>query len=152
MRTSKSNVPKGFTVIELLLVLVIIAILTIISAVTYRSVQARSRSSTASSMAQMVAKKSESWYSATGTYPTYTQLSSGKINVADATLTGPAEARITDAATILLNASTTEPAHEKHVAYKPCVAGGAQVEWYDAITSSVKFAGVGGGSSTAACS
>ena len=143
--------PMGFTIIELLVAITIIAILFAATNVAYRSVQARSRSSTASSLAAMVTKKAESWYSALGTYPSYTQLSTGKINAADSTLTGPAESRITDAANILLNAATANPTNEEQVAYKPCIAGGAQVEWYDAMTSTVKFTGVGGGSSTAAC-
>lgn len=151
MSAFKSKTQLGFTVTELLVVLIVIATLTIAVGASYRSVQARSRSSTASSLAAMVTKKAESWYSALGTYPSYAQLSTGKINAADSTLTGPAESRITDAASILLNAATAEPTNEKQVAYKPCAAGGAQVEWYDAMTNTVKFTGVGGGSSTAAC-
>lgn len=151
MSAFKSKTQLGFTVIEILVVMVILAILFTATNVAYRSVQARSRSSTASSTAAMVAKKAESWYSALGTYPSYAQLSTGKINAADSTLTGPAESRITDAANILLNAATVNPTNEKQVAYKPCTAGGAQVEWYDAMTSTVKFTGVGGGSSTASC-
>ena len=146
-----THAKRAFTVIELLVVMVIIAILFVATNVAYRSVQARSRSSSASSTAAMVTKKAEAWYSALGTYPSYVQLSTGKINVADSTLTGPAESRITDAASILLNAATAEPTNEKQVAYKPCTAGGAQVEWYDAMTNTVKFTGVGGGSSTASC-
>lgn len=152
MRLLNTNKVKGFTVVELLVVLVTIALLIVATNYSYRAVQARSRSSTASSMAAMVTKKAESWYSALGTYPTYTQLSTGKINAGDATLTGPAESRVTDAAAILLNAASVDPTNEKQVAYKPCVAGGAQVEWYDAMTSTVKYVGVGGGSSTASCS
>ena len=151
MSAFKSKTQLGFTVIEILVVMVILAILFTATNVAYRSVQARSRSSTASSTAAMVTKKAEAWYSALGTYPSYVQLSTGKINVADSTLTGPAESRITDAASILLNAATAEPTNEKQVAYKACTAGGAQVEWYDAMTNTVKFTGVGGGSSTAAC-
>ncbi len=140
----------GFTIIELLIVMAIISILVSITYVSYRGVQSRSRSSTASTQAGLVAKKAEAWYSALGAYPTYIQLSSGKINAGDATQTGPAEARVTDAATILLDASTSDPTNEKKSGYKACPTG-AQVEWYDALTSSVKYIGVGGASSTAAC-
>lgn len=147
----KPNTEKAFTIAELLVVLIIIAILVVITSATYRAVQARSRSAAASTLAGTVAKKAESWYSALGAYPTYVQLSTGKINAADATLTGPAESRINDATNTLLNAASTDPTHEKHVAYRPCTTGGAQVEWYDAMTSTVKFTGAGGGSSTAAC-
>lgn len=150
-KTPRKSGADAFTVIELILVMVIIASLTIVAYSSYRAIQARSRSSTASSMATMVTKKAEAWHSALGVYPTYTQLSSGKINGADVTLTGPAESRVTDAASVLLNATSAEPSNEKQVAYKPCAAGGAQVEWYDALSSTVKYIGVGGGSSTAAC-
>ena len=152
MNSYQPRRPKeGFTIVELLVVLVIIATLITITSIAYRSVQARSRSASASSLAGMVTKKAESWYYALGAYPTYTQLSTGKINSGDTTLTGPAESRITDATGTLLNAASVDPTNEKQVAYRPCTAGGAQVEWYDATTSTVKYTGVGGGSSTAAC-
>jgi len=148
MSTRKAN---GFTVVELLVVLVIIALLAGIVAYSSRSIQARSRSSTASSNAEMVIRKAESWRAALGSYPTYAQLSTGKINAGDATLTGPAESRITDATNTLLDAVTSNPTNELKTAYRACTTG-AQTEWYDDISSAVKYIGVGGASSTAACS
>ena len=148
MSTRKAN---GFTVVELLVVLVIIALLAGIVAYSSRSIQARSRSSTASSNAEMVIRKAESWRAALGSYPTYAQLSTGKINAGDATLTGPAESRITDATNTLLDAATSTPTNELKTAYRACTTG-AQTEWYDDISSAVKYIGVGGASSTAACS
>lgn len=148
MSTRRAN---GFTVVELLVVLVIIALLAGIVAYSSRSIQARSRSSTASSNAEMVIRKAESWRAALGSYPTYAQLSTGKINAGDATLTGPAESRITDATNTLLDAATSTPTNELKTAYRACTTG-AQTEWYDDISSAVKYIGVGGASSTAACS
>lgn len=146
-----NNKSTGFTIAELLVVISIIAVLTSLVVVNYRSIQARSRSSNASASAELVARKAEAWKSALGTFPTYTQLSTGKINTTDTTLTGPAESRITDASNTLLNAAIANPTNELATAYRSCTTG-AQVEWYDEITKSVKFIGVGGASSTAACS
>lgn len=138
MSTQKAN---GFTVVELLVVLVIIALLAgIVAYHNSRSIQARSRSSTASSNAEMVIRKAESWRAALGSYPTYAQLSTGKINAGDATLTGPAESRITDATNTLLDAATSTPTNELKTAYRACTTG-AQTEWYDDISSAVKPTG-----------
>lgn len=141
----------AFTIVELLVVLVIIGLLVGIVAYSSRAIQARSRSSTASANAEMVIRKAESWRAALGSYPTYAQLSTGKINAGDATLTGPAESRITDATNTLLDAATSTPTNELKTAYRACTTG-AQTEWYDDISSAVKYIGVGGASSTAACS
>lgn len=140
----------AFTIVELLVVLVIIGLLVGIVAYSSRAIQARSRSSTASSNAEMIMRKAESWRAALGSYPTYTQLSTGKINTADTTPTGPAESRVTDAANTLLDAATTNPTNELKTAYRSCSTG-AQAEWYDDMSGTVKFIGVGGASSTAAC-
>lgn len=142
----------GFTIVEILVVMVIISILVSITYVSYRGVQDRSRSSNASSQASMVQRKSEAWHSALGAYPTYTQLSTGKVNAGDTSITAPAEARIPSAADILIDASSSDPTNEQKVAYRACpTSGGAQVEWYDALSSNVKYIGIGGASSTTPC-
>lgn len=50
---------KGFTIVELLIVIVVIAILAAISIVAYTGVQSRSRASAAKSLASNIAKKAE---------------------------------------------------------------------------------------------
>ena len=140
----------GFTIVELLVVLVIIAVVSGIILVSYSAAQARSKSASAQTLANQVARKSEGWYSVLGGYPTYTQLSSGKINSADTTPTGPAESRVEDAANTISDGASTNPTNEKKVGYRSCTTG-AQVEYYDAMSRTVKFIGVGGATSTAAC-
>lgn len=60
---------KGFTIVELLIVIVVIAILAAISIVAYTGIQDRARNSSAQSLASQVAKKAEVYYALNGTYP-----------------------------------------------------------------------------------
>lgn len=61
---------KGFTIVELLIVIVVIAILAAISVVAYNGVQERARNSSALTLASQIAKKAEVYYAVNGTYPT----------------------------------------------------------------------------------
>lgn len=60
---------KGFTVIEMLVVIVIIGILAAITAVSYASVQQRSRDTTRTSDIREVQKALEKYHAANGMYP-----------------------------------------------------------------------------------
>ena len=61
---------KGFTIVELLIVIVVIAILAAISIVAYTGIQQRARNSQALNLASQVAKKAEVYYAINGSYPT----------------------------------------------------------------------------------
>lgn len=139
----------GFTIVELLVVIVIIAIISAIIMVSYSATQARSRAASAQSLANQIIRKSEAWYSVLGAYPTYTQLSTSKINAGDATPTGPVESRVDDPS-VIFNGASANPTNEKTVGYRSCTVG-AQVEYYDAMARAVQYIGTGGASSSAAC-
>lgn len=147
VRQPLSNYHLAFTLIELLVVILIISIVVTITLVSYRSIDARSRDSQANNSAKMVAKKAEAWKSALGDTPTYTQLSTGKINVGDSTQTGPAEARISNPSGTLIDGSLADPTNEKLVGYRKCTVG-AQIEWYSTISRSIQYINIASATGT----
>lgn len=60
----------GFTIVELLIVIVVIAILASISIVSYNGIQNRAKTTAASTVAKSVTTKAEMAYTLTGSYPT----------------------------------------------------------------------------------
>ena len=72
---------KGFTIVELLIVIVVIAILAAISVVAYNGIQARAKTSSAQSLASQTAKKAELYNTEVGYYP----VSLGSLTAASST-------------------------------------------------------------------
>ena len=93
---------QGFTIVELLIVIVVIAILAAITVAAYNGIQNRSRTSAGSANASSVLKKAELYNSLYSGYPTYCQLVTNTVAPTGTPTTGTG-----------LGAST------------PCVAGGA---------------------------
>jgi prepilin-type N-terminal cleavage/methylation domain-containing protein len=73
----------GFTIVELLVVIVVIAILAAISTVAYRGLQERARASEVSSALAQAKKKLEVYKVDTGTYPTSGNLASAGVTIND---------------------------------------------------------------------
>ena len=69
MKLSSANKNYGFTIVELLIVIVVIAILASISIVSYNGVQNRAKATAASSAAKNVATKAEMANTFKGFYP-----------------------------------------------------------------------------------
>ncbi len=65
---------KGFTIVELLIVIVVIGILAAITIVAYNGIQNRARTSSAQATATTVVKKAEAYNALEGSYPTVAQL------------------------------------------------------------------------------
>lgn len=63
---------KGFTIVELLIVIVVIAILAAIVLVAYNGIQNSAKTTSGQSAASQVQKKVEAYNAATGNYPTAT--------------------------------------------------------------------------------
>ncbi|MFZ1242711.1 MAG: prepilin-type N-terminal cleavage/methylation domain-containing protein [Candidatus Saccharimonas sp.] len=76
MTKTKFN-QKGFTIVELLIVIVVIAILAAISIVAYNGIQNRANASSNKESASQVKNKIEAWNTIKGAYPTLTQLVGG---------------------------------------------------------------------------
>ena len=67
--TAKNIKNQGFTLVELLIVIVIIAILTVVSLVAYNGLQNQAKTSAAKSTVDSVAKKAELYNTEEGKYP-----------------------------------------------------------------------------------
>lgn len=66
------NSRDGFTIVELLIVVVIIAILAAITIVAYNGIQARANNSAAAATANTLGKRMQAYYTLTGAYPATT--------------------------------------------------------------------------------
>ena len=63
---------QGFTVVELLIVVVVIAVLAAITIIAYNGIQARANNAAADSAANTMSKKIQNYYSLRGSYPATT--------------------------------------------------------------------------------
>ena len=123
---------SGFTIVELLIVIVVIAILAAISIVAYNGIQNRGRGSAAASLANAAAKKLEAYNTLNSAYPaTITLFKAG-----------------TDEAALDTNTQNAlqvgVPSDEKKIQYRYCDAGkGAQIIYYDASVPGTKTIAVG---------
>ena len=126
---------RGFTIVELLIVIVVIAILAAITIVAYNGIQNRAKSSSAQTLANNVSKKAEIYNTVNTGYPvTLTAFKAG---------TGEAAMDTATAAKVTL----TVPANENTVQFQTCDSGaGVRIVWYDAQASGTK--NVNSGSTT----
>jgi prepilin-type N-terminal cleavage/methylation domain-containing protein len=65
----KMKAERGFTIVELLIVIVVIGILVAITLVAYNGIQNRARTTSAEAAAQTVVKKAEAYNAEEGVYP-----------------------------------------------------------------------------------
>jgi prepilin-type N-terminal cleavage/methylation domain-containing protein len=138
--TLKQTKQRGFTIVELLIVVVIIAILAAITIVAYNGIQNRAKASSAQSLANTIVKKAEAFYAVESSYPA----SNTGFGTGAGTAGNPAEAKLDNASQV----TGTVPTDEKTVSYKRC-ATGAQVIYFDASKNTAVGIGIGGAASTA---
>ena len=111
---TKSN-QKGFTIVELLIVIVVIAILAAISIVAYNGIQKRGKTTSAQSAAAQVSKKAASYQAIKNTYPTAAQFATEEESKLEGVSIGtPTEA----------NGTTT-------VGYAQCTTTGARITFWN---------------------
>ncbi|HEY0965665.1 MAG TPA: prepilin-type N-terminal cleavage/methylation domain-containing protein [Candidatus Saccharimonadales bacterium] len=132
-----NNIKKqsGFTIVELLIVIVVIAILAAISIVAYNGIQNRGKASSAQSLASQVAKKAEAWNTIQSSYATFEQFYTNSLtptgtgtSAVAGGATGPSEAKLDAPSKIQPGAASNESA----VRYEPCGSSpftGARISW-----------------------
>ena len=87
MKTFRAS-EKGFTIVELLIVIVVIAILAAITIVAYNGIQARAKNSAAQTTAKTVVRKAELYNTEVGYYPLGMSALTGAPSTASYNVTG----------------------------------------------------------------
>ena len=145
---------KGFTIVELLIVIVVIGILAAITIVAFNGIQGRGKTSSAQSLATAISKKIEAWNSVQGSYPTYCQFVTNSTNptggvptagaglgttnacVAGSTA-GPKEAKLDDANEVTAVSSFVTAANGTDVVYLSNISTtGAYVNYWNYTATS----------------
>lgn len=115
---------QGFTIVELLIVIVVIAILAAISIVAYNGIQQRSRNTAALNLASQVAKKAEVYFTINNAYPTQASHFSGEAALEGMKVTIRTGAPVTPP--ILTTFNSVQTAFDQYNAYNRVVyTGGA---------------------------
>ncbi|HEY0965664.1 MAG TPA: prepilin-type N-terminal cleavage/methylation domain-containing protein [Candidatus Saccharimonadales bacterium] len=151
-----NNIKKqsGFTIVELLIVIVVIAILAAISIVAYNGIQNRGKASAEQSLASQIAKKAEAFNTIESSYPA----SASGFGDGTGTTGNPKEAKLDDPTAVVAytagsgsggvdNAGTYISGSQNRVVYRPRT-GGACVFWWDYSAGSKKIITAGAATAT----
>ena len=135
---------KGFTIVELLIVIVVIGILAAITIVAFNGIQQRGKLSAAQSAANAIVKKAEAANSVTGSYPT-----------AATGFSANNESVIAGQGISLVAAAPTTANGTNSVMYEPCTAPstvtGARVNYFDYVANTASSKYVYAGNASTGC-
>lgn len=143
---------KGFTLVELLIVIVVIAILAAISIVAYNGIQNRGKATSGQNLASQIAKKAEAYNTVQSSYPTPAQLK--------ATTSAVPEAQLDNIANVATYSTTAgnegvvtvadNYSNGSKVIYRGAATGGC-VYWWDYAASPAIQKSVGFGTVPSGC-
>ena len=151
MNINLNTKERGFTIVELLIVIVVIGILAAISIVAYNGVQNRAKASSGQNLASQIAKKAELFNTSESSYPTHAVFIA---NNGGGTANHPAEAKLDNTAAVLSAAPDATTANGgKAVGYVGQQSTGVCIAWWDyaATTPGLKYITVGAGDAGALC-
>ena len=125
---------RGFTIVELLIVIVVIAILAAITIVAYNGISNRAKTQSAQASASAIQKKIEAYNAATGNYPT-----DATNSAFTATLNGQTESSISSSGVTL--GTPADGNGQKTVEVARCTAPsgatGLRVRFWDYATAAL---------------
>lgn len=140
-----SDTSKGFTIVELLIVVVVIAILAAITIVSYSGISQRAKTSKSLSTAEQVKTKAAVWNSLLNTYPDLAQIRTNSVSPPDIDTaggaTGPVEAKLSSPGVAMgATMDVTRADNGNTVYYAPCWDGtkfsGANISYWNYTTNS----------------
>lgn len=136
----------GFTIVELLVVIVVIGILAGITIVSYAGVQNRAKTTSNLTNAQEVQNKAEIYASDTGNgvYPTSNTTFKALASTDNAALSATVKA--------LLGTTVPSASSPTVLIYYQCGTNGGKVGYWDYTTSSITYLYIGAAISSTACS
>jgi len=130
---------QGFTIVELLVVIVVIGILAAITIVSFSGVQSKAKTTVGISTLDQVRQKADIWNALIGSYPDLAQLRTNSMNPPNIDTaggaSGPIEARLSSSDVAI--GATIDPVRAdngKTVYYAPCwdgtkLSGGTITYW-----------------------